>query len=106
MTANYIIAPGLMNIDDVVSQVWGIRKEDMQIRTRKRAIVEARQVAMWWRIRNTKATLTEIADVNGHLDHATALHAKKTVENLMEVDLAFRKKVEMVEAIMGYQSKK
>jgi len=90
------LRPGLMGIDDIVSESFGVTVERMKAedRKRKREEVEARQFAMWWRERNTKETLADIGMMYGGRDHSTVLHAKKTVNNLMETNKVFREKAE------------
>lgn len=67
---------------------------DLRIRTRKREIVEARQVCMWWLKNNTKQSLNDIGSYFGEFDHATVLHACKTVNNLIDTNKAFKQKIE------------
>ena len=54
----------------------------LQSKTRKRHIVQARQLAMFFAKKLTKASLANIGQQIGHRDHATVLHACKTVDNL------------------------
>lgn len=68
--------------------------DDLRIRTRKREIVEARQVCMWWLKNNTKQSLAEIGSYFGDFDHATVIHACKTVNNLIDTDKLFKEKIE------------
>lgn len=75
-----------------VSAYTGIPIEDFNLKTRKRDIVEARQVAMYLAKARTKESLAKIGLAIGKKDHATVLHAIKTVSNLIETDRAFRDK--------------
>lgn len=99
MIKNPWIFPGIMGIDDAVSHVWGITPEMLKQRARKREVVEPRQVAIWWRIRNTSESLNRIGGYYG-LDHATALHARNQVMNLMKYDRSFQTMVDQVEKMM------
>jgi len=99
MISNPWILPGLMTIDDAVSHTWGITVSELKERTRRREVVEPRQVAMWWRIRNTRDSLSRIGSYYGR-DHCTVLHAKKTVKDLMKYDHDFFCKVEQVNKMM------
>lgn len=89
------IAPGLLAPEEVIAQHWNIKLADMYTRTRKRDIVEARQVAMWYMVTIQRYTLHQAGDVF-KLDHATAHYARNTVNDLMQVDRAFRLKVTAV----------
>jgi hypothetical protein len=93
---NPYTAPGKKDIDDVVSEVFEINKKKMYTRTRKREVVNARQVAMWFQEKYTNQSLSAIAMPYGR-DHATVLHAKKAVNNFIETEPSFREKVRMVE---------
>ena len=96
-----MVYPGLMNIDDCVAQVWKIEKERLYERTRKREVVNARQVSIWWQIRHTKKSLRMITEVYAGLDHTAGIHSMKVVKNLMETDKVFKERVLLVEKIMN-----
>jgi chromosomal replication initiator protein len=81
-------------IQKVVSKYFEIDVTMLQSKTRKRHIVQARQLAMYFAKRMTKASLASIGSQIGNRDHATVLHACKTVDNLTETDKQFRKYVE------------
>ena len=49
---------------------------------------------MYFAKRMTKASLASIGSQIGNRDHATVLHACKTVDNLNETDKQFRKYVD------------
>jgi chromosomal replication initiator protein len=59
-------------------------------KTRKREIVQARQIAMFFAKSLTKNSLATIGSQIGGKDHATVLHACKTVNNLIETDKRFK----------------
>jgi chromosomal replication initiator protein len=69
----------------------------LQSRTRKREIVQARQVAMYFSKSLTKSSLAKIGAQIGGKDHATVLHACKTVNNLMDTDKHFKSQIEDIE---------
>ena len=77
-------------IQKVVCSFFNIGQEQMQSKTRKREIVQARQVAMYFAKSFTKSSLATIGSQIGGKDHATVLHACKTVNNLIETDKRFR----------------
>lgn len=94
---NIIVPPNIplqLPIDQIVSEAFGVSIDWMKTRSRKRIGVEARQMAMWWRERNTSDSLADIGNMYGGRDHTTVLYAKKTVNNLMETDKIFRAKAE------------
>lgn len=81
-------------IQKVVSKYFEMDVTTLQSKTRKRHIVQARQLAMFFAKRMTKASLASIGSQIGSRDHATVLHACKTVDNLTETDKQFRKYVD------------
>lgn len=93
MTA-YII-PGILAPEEIIAKQWGTTIAEMQSRSRKRHVVEARQVAMWYMMTRQAYTEAQAAHVFGR-DHATAHHAKMTVYNLMSADREFKAKTKAV----------
>ena len=81
-------------IQKIVSEYFQMDVSTLQSKTRKRHIVQARQLAMFFAKKFTKASLASIGSQIGHRDHATVLHACKTVDNLSFTDKQFRKYVE------------
>jgi len=81
-------------IQKVVSDYFQMDIETLQSKTRRRHIVQARQLAMYFAKKFTKASLASIGNQIGKRDHATVLHACKTVDNLSFTDKQFRKYVE------------
>jgi len=84
-------------IQKVVCNYFNIPVEHIQSKTRKREIVQARQVAMFFSKSLTKASLATIGSQIGGKDHATVLHACKTVNNLIETDKRFRIQIDEIE---------
>jgi chromosomal replication initiator protein len=81
-------------IQKIVSEYFQMDVETLQSKTRKRHIVQARQLAMFFAKKFTKASLASIGSQIGKRDHATVLHACKTVDNLASTDKQFNKYVE------------
>jgi chromosomal replication initiator protein len=81
-------------IQKIVSDYFQMDVDTLQSKTRKRHIVQARQLAMFFAKKLTKASLASIGSQIGQRDHATVLHACKTVDNLASTDKQFRKYVE------------
>ncbi len=84
-------------IQKVVCNYYNIGLDQLQSKTRKREIVQARQVAMFFSKTLTKSSLATIGSQIGGKDHATVLHACKTVNNLIETDKRFRLQVDEIE---------
>lgn len=81
-------------IQRTVCDYFKIPIDEIQSKTRKRDVVQARQLAMFFAKKFTKASLSSIGSQIGNRDHATVLHACKTVKNLSETDKVFRGYVE------------
>lgn len=77
-------------IQKVVCDYFDIDIDIMKSRTRKREIVQARQIAMYFSKKLTKSSLANIGNHCGGRDHATVLHACRTVNNLAETDKQFK----------------
>jgi chromosomal replication initiator protein len=84
-------------IQKVVCDYFNIAPEMLHTKTRKREIVQARQIAMYFSKNLTKSSLTTIGTKIGGKDHATVLHACKTVNNLSETDKRFKAQIEEIE---------
>ena len=84
-------------IQKVVCDYFQLPFEALQSKTRKREIVQARQIAMYFSKSLTKHSLSSIGSQIGGKDHATVLHACRTVTNLMETDKKFKGDVRDIE---------
>ena len=84
-------------ISKVVCDYFNMTVESLQAKTRKREIVQARQITMYFSKALTKYSLASIGAQIGNKDHATVLHACKTVNNLKDTDKNFRQYVEDIE---------
>ncbi|MCH7535913.1 MAG: chromosomal replication initiator protein DnaA, partial [Bacteroidetes bacterium] len=81
-------------IQKVVCDYFKLPIELLKSKTRKREVVQARQIAMYFAKSLTKSSLANIGMHCGGKDHATVLHACKTVNNLIDTDKHFRKYIE------------
>jgi chromosomal replication initiator protein len=77
-------------IQKVVCDYFDMPVELLKSKTRKREIVQARQLTMFFAKKMTKNSLAAIGAQCGNKDHATVLHACRTVSNLAETDKRFR----------------
>ena len=89
ITINYIITS--------VCEEMGTSQENFFKSTRKRNVVQARQLSMYFAKKYTKASLVVIGEKCGKKDHATVIHALKTIDNLLETDKQFRAMTEKIE---------
>ena len=91
----------LGRIQETVCRYFGITDEVFLSKTRKREIVQARQIAMYLGRSLTKSSLSLIGSQIGGKDHATVLHACNTVADLMDTDRSFRGYVHDIERQLG-----
>jgi chromosomal replication initiator protein len=84
-------------IQKIVCDYFNMPVDSLRSKTRKREIVQARQIAMFFAKSLTKSSLATIGTMIGGKDHATVLHACKTVNNLIETDKRFRVYIDEIE---------
>ncbi len=77
-------------IQTIVCEHFDLELATLVSKSRKREIVQARQIAMYLAKYNTRESLQNIGRKIGQRDHATVLHACKTVSNLMDTDKSFK----------------
>ena len=87
-------------VQKVVCDYFNITRDDLLSKTRKRQIVQARQIAMYMSRNLINCSLSTIGAEIGGKDHATVLHACTTVGDLMATDKAFRQYVTDIEKIL------
>lgn len=81
-------------IQETVSDYFDLDVETLRSKTRKRHIVQARQISMYFAKKFTKASLASIGSHTGKRDHSTVIHACKTVDNLSSTNKEFKKYVD------------
>jgi len=85
------------HIKDVVIKYFDITEELFDSKCRKKELVQARQLAMYFSLKFTNKTLNYIGMQIGKRNHATVLYAKKTVNNHIETEKYFKSLVETLE---------
>lgn len=82
-----------ITIDEIIKTVadyYGVEVSAINTRSRKREVVLVRQVAMFLAKKHLDLSTSKIGQYVGNRDHATVLHACKTVTNLADTDKQFR----------------
>jgi chromosomal replication initiator protein len=77
-------------IINIVCEYFKISPEQLALKTRKRQVVQARQIAMYLAKKYSNASLAAIGQQCGKKDHATVHHACKTIANQLETDKQFK----------------
>lgn len=87
-------------IQEVVCDYFGIKREQLLSKTRKREIALPRQLAMYFAKEFTNATFTKIGEEMGGKDHSTVMYACETIKDVSKVDKELKKYVkELTEKI-------
>lgn len=85
------------SIEDIVSQFYHIDKDLLRSRSRKQEVAQARQVAMYLAKKHTDCSYSLIGELLGKRNHATVIHACKTVEAWIETDQTIRSDIKKIE---------
>ncbi len=85
---------GIDYIQKTVSEYFHVGQEDLKAKTRKKEIVIARQVAMYFSKDYTNHSLKSIGYHFGGRDHSTVIHALQSVNDMIDTDAKFRYSVD------------
>src|SRR5678809_482039 len=80
-------------IQKMVCDFFAVPYDKLLQKTRKREIVQARQITMYLAKAFTKNSLKTIGEHFGGRDHTTVIHSCQTVKDLMDTDSLFRENV-------------
>ncbi len=80
-------------IQKMVCEFFAVPYDKLLQKTRKREIVQARQITMYLAKAFTKNSLKTIGEHFGGRDHTTVIHSCQTVKDLMDTDSLFRENV-------------
>lgn len=84
-------------IQKVIGSYYNIPIAQLNSKSRIREIVQARQLSMYFAKKHTKASLASIGEHCGKKDHATVLHACRTISDLLVTDKTFKSQVDEIE---------
>src|SRR4028119_1434543 len=80
-------------IQKMVCEYFDVPYDKLLQKTRKREIVQARQITMYLEKAFTKNSLKTIGEHFGGRDHTTVIHSCQTVKDLMDTDNLFKENV-------------
>lgn len=83
-----------------VTEFYAVEPAVINTRSRKREVVLVRQVAMYLAKKYLDLSTSKIGQYIGKRDHATVLHACKTITNLAETDKQFRYELNQIEIML------
>lgn len=91
------------SIQAIVGEHLSIEVDQMKAKTRKRDIVQARQIAMFFAKEMTRHSLKSIGVHFGGRDHSTVIHALQTVNDLVATDKYFKQSVSEIRKRIGLE---
>jgi chromosomal replication initiator protein len=92
-------------IQRVACQYFKISEDLVRAKTRKREVVQARQVAMYFSKQLTQHSLKTIGLHFGGRDHSTVIHSCQSVENQIETDPKFREMLDEIRHAIELRSR-
>lgn len=84
---------GIDYIQKTVSEYFNVPADELKAKTRKKEIVIARQLAMYFTKDYTNHSLKSIGSHFGGRDHSTVIHALQSVNDMLDTDARFRSSV-------------
>jgi chromosomal replication initiator protein len=90
-----------ITVDEIITKVcehYKIDESVLHTKSRKREIVQIRQVAMYLAKKHTDISTSKIGYLIGKRDHATVIHACKIMKDLVEIDKDVKTEIEEIEA--------
>ena len=85
---------GIDYIQKTVSEYYKLKVDQLKDKTRKKEIVIARQIAMYFSKEYTNHSLKSIGYHFGGRDHSTVIHAVQSINDLMDTNSNFKNSVE------------
>ena len=89
-----------LTIDDILETVcnhFGVSQQNVFSKSRKRQLVQVRQISMYLAQKYTKMPASRIGQLIGGRDHSTVLHSCSAVEQRLKVDKAFMNEISSIE---------
>lgn len=81
-------------IQKSVSAYFSVSIDDLKDKTRRKEVATARQVAMYLAKEFTDYSLKQIGQYFGGRDHSTVIHAVQSVQNLVDKDSVFKRRLD------------
>ena len=89
-----------LTVDDIMEKVchhYGVSQQSAFGKSRKRNLVQVRQLSMYLAQKYTKMPAGRIGQLIGGRDHSTVIHSCNTIEQRLKVDKAFSEEVSSIE---------
>ncbi len=91
-----------LTVDDILEAVcnhYNVKVEHVFTRSRKRNLVNVRQVSMYFAQKYTRMPATRIGQLIGNRDHSTVIHSCNSVEERLKNDQTFKDELADIESL-------
>ncbi len=96
------LRPSLRTITSLVAKYFGLRSAELTGPSRRRAIAQARSVAVYLGRQLTGKSLQQLGGYFGGRDHTTVLHSYQTIESRLQTDPTTRRAVADLRAMVAH----
>jgi len=89
-----------LTIDDILEKVcrhYQVSQQNIFSKSRKRSLVQVRQVSMYLAQKYTKMPASRIGQLIGNRDHSTVIHSCNAIEQRIKTDKAFSDEISSIE---------
>ena len=89
-----------LTIDDILEKVcrhYNVEQRQVFSKSRKRELVQVRQVSMYLAQKYTKMPAGRIGQLIGNRDHSTVIHSCNAIEQRLKVDMTFSDEIRSIE---------
>ena len=89
-----------LTIDDILEKVcrhYNVEQRQVFSKSRKRELVQVRQVSMYLAQKYTKMPASRIGQLIGNCDHSTVIHSCNAIEQRLKVDTTFSDEIRSIE---------
>ena len=89
-----------LTVDDILEEVcqhYHVEQRQVFSKSRKRELVQVRQVSMYLAQKYTKMPAGRIGQLIGNRDHSTVIHSCNTIEQRLKVDKSFSEELSSIE---------
>ena len=89
-----------LTIDDILEKVcrhYNVEQRQVFSKSRKRDLVQVRQVSMYLAQKYTKMPAGRIGQLIGNRDHSTVIHSCNTIEQRLKIDTTFSDEIRSIE---------
>lgn len=91
----------MKNIQKIIEDYYGLEAGSIKLPTRKRNIITARQISMYFYRQMTAHTLEMIGLQHGGKGHVTVLQSIRKVKDIASVDKRFARELKDIESILN-----